>query len=220
MAKSAARSAGGAAIRGKSPGRRLAQAVVRAYMRRWHDLRFEGDELLPERGPTLVLTNHASILDIAALVACDPYPDTVFVAKASTFKVPGLRQLIDLWGAIPVDRQGRDVGSVRRILAALREGRVVALAPEGGRSRNGRLAAINPVLARIAVHAGVPLTPVGIRGSFAALPAGRAFPRRRPITVRVGRPFFLEEKTPAEDAAQRIRAEIAGLLPLDQQPLD
>jgi 1-acyl-sn-glycerol-3-phosphate acyltransferase len=195
-------------------GRRLAKALLGTYMRAWHRLRLEGMELLPARGPALVLTNHASLLDIPALMAADPYPDTVFVVKASVFRVAPLRPLLRAWGAIPVERTGRDLRGIRAILAALRAGRVVALAPEGRRSRTGRLGPINPVLARIAARAGVPLVPVGIRGSFAALPPGARRPRRRPIAVRVGPPLALD----GGDPAAAIRRAIAELLPADQRP--
>jgi 1-acyl-sn-glycerol-3-phosphate acyltransferase len=75
------------------------------------------------------------------------------------------------------------------------------------------------VLARIAVSAAVPLVPVGIAGSFAALPPGALLPRPRKITVRIGRPFRFEPSTDTAAAAERIRAEIAALLPPEQRPL-
>ena len=52
-------------------------------------LEVEGREDLPHSGPLLVLTNHASVLDPPALLAADPYPDSLMLAKASLF---GLRQ--------------------------------------------------------------------------------------------------------------------------------
>jgi 1-acyl-sn-glycerol-3-phosphate acyltransferase len=140
------------------------------------------------------------------------------IAKASLFRVPGLRQLLHQWGAVPVERQGRDTSGVRMILRYLRAGRVVAVAAEGRRTRSGRLEAINPVLARIAVSADVPLVAVGIIGSFYALPPGAVLPRRRPITVRVGEPFRLSRDVEPQAAADRIQAEIAKLLPPEQQP--
>jgi 1-acyl-sn-glycerol-3-phosphate acyltransferase len=202
----------------EATGRRLAKLVLGAYMRGWHALRIEGATLLPARGPALVLTNHASVLDIPALMALDPYPDTVFVVKASVVAVAPLSPLLNAWGAIAVDRDGRDVAGVRAIFAALRAGRVVALAPEGRRSPTGRLGAVNHVLARVAVRSGVPLVPVGIQGSFQALPRGSRRPRRRPILVRVGPSFTLARDTPDAAAACAIQCAIARLLPIDQQP--
>jgi 1-acyl-sn-glycerol-3-phosphate acyltransferase len=196
----------------------VARRVVRVYMRVWHTLRVEGIEHLPPRGPALVLLNHASLLDIPALMALDPYTDTAMIAKASLLRVPLLGTLLRQWGAIPVERQGRDSTGVRALLSALRAGRVVAVAAEGRRTRSGHLEAINPVLAKIAVSADVPLVPMGIVGSFQALPPGAVFPRRRPIVVRVGAPFRLGRGMDPVRAAERIQAEIAALLPAEQQP--
>ena len=198
--------------------RRLAKLVLGWYMQLWHDLRLEGREHLPPRGPLLVLLNHASLLDVPALMTLDPYPDTVMIAKASLFRFPVVRQLLGQWGAVPVARHGRDTSGVRAILGYLRAGRVVAVAAEGRRTRSGRLEAINPVLARIAANADVPLVAVGIVGSFQALPPGAVLPRRRRIRVQVGRPFRLPRGTDAQVAAERIQAEIASLLPPEQQP--
>jgi len=76
------------------------------------------------------------------------------------------------------------------------------------------------VLARIAASADVPILPVGIGGSYAALPPGAVLPRPVSITVRVGPPFRLPHGMDADDAAQRIRSEIARLLPPEMQPLN
>lgn len=200
--------------------RRTVRVVLRAYMRWWHGMEVAGLEHLPPSGPALVLVNHASLLDVPALMALDPYPDTAVLAKASLFRVPLVRQVLEAWGAIPVERLGRDLGGIRAMLGVLREGRVLAVAAEGRRTRSGRLEPINPVLARIAVSARVPLVPVGIAGSFAALPPGAVLPRRQKIVVRVGKPFRLPPGSSQEEAAHRIRQEIAALLPPEMRPLD
>lgn len=198
--------------------RRLTKVVLGFYMRVWHDFEVYSMELLPQRGPALMLCNHASLIDTPALMCADPYPDSTTVVKASMFKVPIVRQVLDAWGAIPVERSGHDVGGLRRLLAALNEGRVVGLAAEGRRTRSGHLERIHPVVARLATVADVPIIPVGISGSFQALPPGAWFPRRQKITVRVGRPFRLARGTTREEAARRIGQAIAALLPAQQQP--
>jgi 1-acyl-sn-glycerol-3-phosphate acyltransferase len=200
--------------------RKFTKALLGTYMRRYHRLELKGAENVPLHGPVLVLLNHASLLDVPALMVVDPYPDTVTVVKASLFKIPVVRWFLKQWNAIPVERQGRDSSSVRAMLAALRAGGVVTIAAEGRRTRSGRLEPINPVLARIAVSADVPILPVGIRGSFAALPPGAILPRPRKIVVRAGAPFRLERGLDVSAAAARIRREIAALLPAEMQPLD
>jgi 1-acyl-sn-glycerol-3-phosphate acyltransferase len=200
--------------------RRVVKFFVRAYMRFWHDLKFvgEGVDLLPEKGPILVLCNHVSALDVFAMVAVDPYPDSTGVAKAALFKIPPLRPLLRCWGAIPVTRTGHDSSAIRALMRALHDGKVIAIAAEGTRSRTGRLQPVNPVLARIAARANVPVIPVGISGSFEALPPGAWWPRRLPVTVRIGEPFEITHGTSDQEAAKIIFDAIAALLPAHQLP--
>ncbi len=200
--------------------RRVVRAILRLYMLPYHHLRLVGREHIPPRGPMLVVLNHASLLDVPALMVLDPFPDTATVVKAEMFRLPIIGWILHQWGAIPVERAGRDSASIRSMLGVLRAGGVLAVAAEGTRTRSGRLEAINPVLARIAASANVPILPVGIGGSFAALPPGAAFPRPKPITVRVGPVFRLQHGMDATEAARRVRAEIARLLPPEMQPLD
>jgi 1-acyl-sn-glycerol-3-phosphate acyltransferase len=187
-------------------------------MRLWHRLEVRGQEHLPASGPALVLANHVSVLDVMALAAANPYPRATTVIKAPAFRLPLVKHLVAAWGAIPVARDGRDVAGARALLAALRAGWVVGIAAEGRRSRSGRLLPVNPVLARIAVRSGVPLVPVGIAGSFRALPPGAVVPRPRKIVLRVGPPFRLPPDATPEDAARQIRAAIAVLLPPEAPP--
>ena len=198
--------------------RRLIKAVLGGYMRIFHDLELQGAELLPATGPAIIVLNHASNLDVPALMVLDPFPNTVTVVKASLFKFPLIRWALRQWGAIPVERHGRDSSGVRAMLGVLRAGDVLAVAAEGRRTRSGRLEPINPVLARIAVGSGAAVVPVGIRGSYEAMPPGALFPRPGKILVRIGRPFRFEPGTDAETAAERIRSEIAALLPPSMQP--
>jgi 1-acyl-sn-glycerol-3-phosphate acyltransferase len=195
------------------------KAVMALYMRPYHRLELRGAEHIPPRGPALVVLNHASLLDVPAVMVLDPFPDTATVVKSSMFNLPVIGWILRQWGAIPVEREGRDTSSIRSMLGVLRNGQVLAVAAEGRRTRSGHLEAINPVLARIATTANVPILPVGISGSFKALPPGAVLPRPVKIVVRVGPTFRLAHGTDRAVAADRIREEIAKLLPPEMQPL-
>ncbi|HEY1293099.1 MAG TPA: lysophospholipid acyltransferase family protein [Chloroflexota bacterium] len=199
--------------------RRAIKAVLSLYMLPYHHLELLGAENIPPRGPTLIVLNHASVLDVPALMVLDPFPDTSTVVKIEMFNMPVIGWFLRQWGAIPVEREGRDSASIRRMLGVLRAGGALAVAAEGTRTRSGHLEAINPVLARIAASADVPILPVGIGGSYAAMPPGARFPRPEKITVRVGPLFRLKHGMGAPETAHRIQAEIAKQLPAEMQPL-
>lgn len=199
--------------------RRLIKPVLAIYLHLFHHLELEGMDNVPARGPLIVVLNHASLLDVPVLMVADPFPNTATIVKASMFRMPLVSWFLKQWGAIPVERQGRDSSSVRRMLGVLRDGGVMAVAAEGTRSRSGHLQTINPVLAKIAAGADVPVLPVGIRGSYEALPPGAKLPRPVKIVVRVGKPFRFDKGTNTATAALRIRTEIAALLPPHMQPL-
>jgi 1-acyl-sn-glycerol-3-phosphate acyltransferase len=199
--------------------RRIVKPVMALYLRPFHRLELRGADHIPPRGPLLVVINHASLLDVPALMVLDPFPNTATVVKASMFQLPIIGWILRQWGAIPVEREGRDSTSIRQMLGVLRHGGVLAVAAEGRRTRSGRLEPINLVLARIAATAGVPILPVAIIGSFAALPPGAFLPRPVKILVQAGRVFELQRDLEPRLAAERIRAELAALLPADMQPL-
>jgi len=206
------------------------QALFRAYLRAYHGFSVRIEDRVPERGAFLALTSHFSILDTIALMAADPFkPLTVAVVKESLMDAPVIGGVLRAWGMIPVSRRRRDVAALREVLEVWGQERGVCIAAQGMRSRSGRLGPMNRVLVRLAVHAarrGVPVFPVVEIGTFEALPPGRWFPARHPISVVISNPLDLmrwsgdeAEEADLEALASLIQSRIAGLLPPERRPL-
>ena len=198
---------------------RVSKAVLLAYMRAFHDFRIIGMEHVPKVPPVLCITNHVSLLDVPAFALTDPYRGSILVAKAELLKLPIVKQVLEGWGVIPVERDGQDLGALREIRRRLGEGRLVAIASEGTRNRQGILGETNPVLARLAMSVDAPLLPIAAVGTYRSLPTGAKLPKPGPIRVVIGPTFDLSElksqpKRQATEQAQRIiRERLLELLP-------
>jgi 1-acyl-sn-glycerol-3-phosphate acyltransferase len=120
---------------------------------------------MPARG-ALIVANHVSWLDVLVLMA---YAPTRLLAKREVRSWPVIGPLAAAAGTVFIDRdRPRELPrTVAGVAAALREGGVVAVFPEGttwcGRA-GGRF---RPAMFQAAVDAGVPVVPVTLRFGLA-----------------------------------------------------
>ena len=198
---------------------RLLRAPIRRFLEEQFDLRVDGLEHLPSRGPYLLAANHHNYLDGVVLAAALPRPIS-FLVMPRVWRATPLHPLLHRHiGSIRLDVTRPDVGALRRALRALAQGRIVGIFPEGPFSVHGRLEAGLHGVALLALRSGVPVLPAGIRGTYQAL-VGRRFyiPRRHPIRVHFGpaRVFGHDGadggRAGRATVTARIMADIRGLL--------
>jgi len=147
--------------------------------------RIEGAENVPQKGPLVVVSNHASYFDPPIVSNCVGRP-VAFMAKEELFSVPILKQSISLYGAYPVKRGASDRSAIRSALTVLVQGWAVGIFLEGTRTPDGRIDEPKLGAALIAAKAQAPLLPISLQGTQAILPQGKRFPRSVPIIVRIG----------------------------------
>jgi 1-acyl-sn-glycerol-3-phosphate acyltransferase len=167
--------------------------------------RSDGTENVPADAGCVLAAGHASNFDPWAIgLALWPRRFLRFMAKSELFWFP-LGPIITACGAFKVRRGQADLEAIATAVALAREGHVIAMFPEGTRRRKGlrktREAGAHTGAARIALEAGVPLVPAGIKGMDGLL-------RLAPIRVRYGAPIPLDDLRSLGDAeAARLATE-------------
>jgi 1-acyl-sn-glycerol-3-phosphate acyltransferase len=170
--------------------------------------RAAGRELLPASGGYVLAAGHVSNLDPWPL-AFDLWPHRFvrFMAKAELFWFPLGLVLIGA-GGFKVHRGRADREAIAVAVELAREGYVIAMFPEGTRRRKGMRkryeAQSHTGAARIALEAGVPLVPAGIKGT-------NGLRRLEAWRVRYGTPIDTSDRPTAQEATERLMARIHEL---------
>jgi len=152
--------------------------------------RVEGLEKLPPNTSCVLVANHASYMDIPAVLALIPL-QIRFFAKKGLFRLPLLGGHLRRAGHLPVVRENprASMKSLTEGARLVRErGVSVLLFPEGGRSP-AALREFKEGAAYLAIKAGVPVVPIGIIGTRELLPMRSFHVRPHPVTLRIGDPI-------------------------------
>jgi 1-acyl-sn-glycerol-3-phosphate acyltransferase len=148
---------------------------------------------VPHSGPLILAINHINSLEVPLLSAHLQPRRMTGVAKVETWNSPLMGWLFDQWEAIPIHRGEPDVVAVKRALAVLAEGGILAVAPEGTRSYTGRLQRARPGIVTLALHSGAPILPV-VHWGGEKFSGNLKHLRRTDFHIRVGKPFRLADE--------------------------
>jgi 1-acyl-sn-glycerol-3-phosphate acyltransferase len=165
--------------------------VLRVLFRPW----VEGAQHIPHEGAAIFASNHLSFSDSIFLPLVVPRKIT-FLAKADYFTGSGVKGKMTKGfmsgvGQVPIDRSGgaASEAALRTAQRILREGKLLALYPEGTRSPDGRLYRGKTGIARMALEAGVPVIPVAMINTDVVQPTGKLIPNLGRVGVRIGKPL-------------------------------
>lgn len=186
-------------------------------------LEINGAENLPESGPLILVGNHFSFVDPVSFVRVAPW-EIEFLGGAETPHAPKVSRIIPfLWGYHPLYRGTGAKDSIRAAEGILKEGKVLAIFPEGG-NWAAVLRPPRPGTAFLAVKTGAPLLPIGLVGMTEIFPCLRRG-RRAKIQVNIGKPFgpFKAEghgqelRDQLDEIGHEIMSRIAELIPPEQR---
>ncbi len=152
----------------------------------------KGKENVPDGG-VIVAANHISYLDPPLVGSITPRRAT-FMARKGLFKVPFLGTIIKP-AAFPIDREKPRPSSIKEAVKRLKNGELIVIFPEGGRSETGELRQAKRGIGMIAGLSRVPIVPTLIIGSNRVLPIGARWIKRAKITVIFGKPINADSST-------------------------
>ena len=149
------------------------------------DLNVIGEENLWAQRPAVFIFNHQSKADVV-IMARLVRRDMAGVGKQEIKKLPVIGKVLEMGGVVMIDRanSASAIEAMAPLVEAMRkEGKSVALAPEGTRSISPRLAPFKKGAFHLAMQSGVPMIPIVIRNAGDVAPKGDFV--FRPATVDV-----------------------------------
>lgn len=194
---------------------RFARMVLWVLFRILFRVSSTGTENLPKDTGYIVASNHRTQCDPVFIGICIK-PTLTFMAKAELFKIPVAGWVIRWLGAFPVERGKGDTGAIDFAKQTVRAGKVLAMFPEGTRSKDGRLQRLKSGCTVIASATGAEVVPV-------AICFGEKLRLRCRVQVNFGKPIPAGELGVDPAAPSTIKAgnrligeRIAGLLQAPQ----
>ncbi len=151
-----------------------------------------GRENVPATGPYLLVTNHMSAADVPVLLISFPGLSPRFFAGEKWETHWFFGPLMKLGGAIYIKRGEVDRKALREALAAIEQGDVFGLAPEGTRSRTKKMIRGRDGAAYLASKANIPILPVGLVNTDVVFGNMRRLRRTR-MECHIGQPFTLPD---------------------------
>jgi len=186
-------------------------------------LRVRGRERVPETGPFILASNHASYLDAFVIAAALPHrflTRLYYVGFQTFFQHPVLDWYARNVRVIAIDLDAYLARALQMAAHVLREGRGLCVFPEGARSIDGTVKPFKKGTGILALGVKVPLVPVHLGGTFDVWPRGERWPRPARIRVTFGEPASVDEllRDPAAVGADEperlmaaLRARVAAL---------
>jgi len=170
-------------------------------------------ERVPETGPVILASNHASFLD-PFLVGASVSREINYLARDDLFRFPVIGWLLRQWQSVPVNREGGGAKGLKAILDRLLAGGAIILFPEGTRTRDRKLQPARSGIGLTVIKSPAPVVPVRVFGTYEAYNRHMRLPRPRRVEVKFGQPLLFERlraeaKTCSKERLIRIYQEVA-----------
>jgi 1-acyl-sn-glycerol-3-phosphate acyltransferase len=207
---------------------RLFRSTCRPFFRVLFKLlgrvRITGKANVPRQGAYIVAINHVSLYEAPFILSYWPVAPEVLGA-VDIWSKRGQAWLARNYGGIAVHRGEYNRAVIDQVLAILRAGKPLLLAPEGGRSHTPGMRRAQPGIGYLMHLARVPVIPVGIVGTTEDYLDLAIHGKRPLLEMHIGEPIVLAQ--PGENGkphriiwqanADLVMRQIAALLPEEYQ---
>lgn len=170
-------------------GYRCLRLVLEIWCRLFWRMEVVGRERLPSTGPFILSPAHRSNVDFLVTGAAVPRVMR-FMAKDSLWSAAWFGRFLEHMGAFPVNRERPDRRALRNCEEALTHGDPVVMFPEGRRKAGPVVTDLQEGPAWVACRYRVPVVPVGLGRTDAAMPIGSSLVRPVKLRVVIGEPIY------------------------------
>jgi len=161
----------------------------------------EGVDELPDEGYILA-ANHSSYMDVWALMIVLYHHKKRYIRFLASkelvkdFYVRFLRSTLENPKSKPIfiKRRNNNKEVFKESAKTLKDGNIIGIFPEGGRSPDGKIMRGKSGSIRLAILSKKPIVPFGISGAFDLMPTGKTFPRiQKKVVINIGKPIYYKK---------------------------
>jgi len=186
---------------------RASTALVYCYLIALFNLKIEGKESVPKKGPFILAANHLSNLDPPLLATVSPRK-VGFLAKEELFKTKIAAFYFKGAGVMPLKRGQNDIRAIRLALKVLKD-RPLTIFPQGTRGSN--MEAANSGVGFLCSKAKVPVVAARIYGTDQESSKDVNLFNKGKIRVIFARVENIEEGDSYQDITQKVMGKIKSL---------
>ncbi len=205
--------------------------VIGRRLRRYHKIKAIGKHHVPDDG-ALLIPNHGGQLyhDAFCIAATLPDKRIRFVAHSFDFKIPGVKQFLEMFDTIRLEEHENHVHKGSEAVCALKNGEYICHFPEESyHSFNDKytLFHFEKKFCHYARHSGKPVIPIAVIGAEEAfrhvngpkfrdwplhIPFGLWIPKKEKIIIEFGKPVYYTKKHTPESFKEKVRDRILELM--------
>jgi 1-acyl-sn-glycerol-3-phosphate acyltransferase len=191
--------------------RKITVSVIGTILKAFMVLHVDGLDNLPQYGACILAANHLTNLDVFPMQLALPRP-LFFMGKAELFKSKSISWWIRQLGAFPVHRGASDQWALMHSRKVLAKGLVLAMFPEGTRSKGRGLSVAKTGAARLSIEKNVPILPLAISGSQDLF---KKFPHRVHVHINICSALHPEPDDDPLSLTDQVMFTLARKLPVD-----